>query len=307
MRLVYSHDGRKTTKGRLNYDKYGYFFVAPFILIFLIFQLYPIAYTINLSFTDLKGWETEYNYVIFKNFKNLLHNKIFLKSIMNTLIIWTMNFIPQLLVALFLAERFTNTVVKIRGKGLYKVLFYLPGIITAASVSVLFFSLFGYPVGPINSILESLKLIDSPFEFFRSKIATRSIVAFIQFWMFYGSTMIMIISAIMGIDTSIFEAGMIDGTNSRKAFRYITLPLIKPVMLYILVTSLIGGLQIFDIPYLLTGGAPDNSVGTVTMYIYNQAFTGGRNFGIAAAAAVILLLIIMVLSACLFRFFRDEK
>ena len=120
----------------------------------------------------------------------------------------------------------------------------------------------------------------------------------------------MLIAAILGINPALYEAAMIDGANSRKIFRNITLPLIKPIMLYILVTSLIGGLQMFDIPFLITtrsgSGTPDNSITTVAMFIYNQAFTGGRNFNISSAASVILLGIIVFFSTLLFKLFQDK-
>ncbi len=299
----------KKNKKIVRYDKYGYYFVLPFIIGFLIFQLYPIIYTFNLSFTDLAGWNTEYNYILFENFTNLMKNQLFQKSIINTIIIWGISFIPEVVVALILAVWFTGVKIKVKGQGLYKTLFYLPGIITAASVSVLFVAFFGYPDGAINSLLVSAGIIEVPFEFFRNETASRLIVSFIQFWMFYGSTMIMFIAAITAIDVSLYEAAMIDGATNFKAFKFITIPLIKPITLYILVTSLIGGFQIFDIPFLITNGqgAPNNSLLTMNMFIYNQAFTGGRNFGIASAASIILLLIIAFCSLFLFRYLREDQ
>ncbi|MFI3214297.1 MAG: sugar ABC transporter permease [Eubacteriales bacterium] len=299
--------GKINKKKTVSYDKYGYYFVLPFIIAFLLFQLYPIVYTINLSFTGLAGWDTTYEYIKLDNYTYLLNNKLFWNSLKNTVIIWSMNFIPQIGVALLLAAWFTSVKIKVRGKGLYKVLFYFPGIITAASVAILFRALENYPTGPINSILLNLGILSQPFEFLQSKMAARASVAFMQFWMYYGSTMIMLIAGILAIDTSLYEAAMIDGANDKVIFRKITLPLIKPIMLYVLVTSLIGGFQIFDIPFLFTGGGPDNSIQTIAMYIYYQAFTSGRNFGIASAAAVILLIIIALLSACIFKFLQEDK
>ena len=215
----------------------------------------------------------------------------------NTFIIWGINFIPQLGVALILAAWFTDLKINVKGQGIFKVLFYLPSIITAASVAVIFGSLLRYPDGPINMLLVSTGILKTPFEFFRNKTASRLIVAFIQFWMFYGSTFIVLMAA------------MIDGANNRKIFFNITLPLIKPITLYILVTSLVGGLQMFDIPFLITDGrgAPANSIGTAAMFIYNQAFTGGRNFGISSAASIVILAIAVFLSVLLFGLFQDKK
>lgn len=274
---------------------------------FLIFQLYPILYTIFLSFTDLKGWNNEANLVGIKNYLDIAHNEMFRTSIKNTFILWTVNFIPQIGLSLLLAAWFTNIKLKLKGTGFFKVVFYLPNIITAASVAVLFYALFSYPVGPMNLILTKLGILEQPFEFFRSVGATRLIVSFIQFWMWYGQTTIVLISGILSIDKSLFESAMVDGATDGAIFRKITLPLLKPIILYTLVTSLIGGLQMFDIPFLLTNGNPANSVLTITMYIYKQAFTGSRNFNVAATASVILLLISILLSTLLFNFFREKS
>ncbi len=289
------------------YNRYGYIFLAPFLLAFLVFQLYPIIYTIFLSFTNLRGWNTEYQIVGLQNYQTIFANALFIKSIKNTFILWIVNFVPQILLSLLLASWFTNVRLKLKGQGIFKVMFYLPNIITAASVAIIFYALFSYPRGPINLILENLGVISEPFEFFRSVTGTRGIVSFIQFWMWYGQTMLVLISGVLSINTSLFESAMVDGANDGQIFRKITLPLLRPIMLYTLVTSLIGGLQMFDIPFLLTEGNPDNSVMTITMFIYKQAFTGSRNFDIAATASVILLLISVVLSVIMFRLFRERK
>jgi multiple sugar transport system permease protein len=125
--------------------------------------------------------------------------------------------------------------------------------------------------------------------------------------MWYGQTTIVLVSGILSIDDTLFESAMVDGANDGQIFRKITLPLLKPILLYTLVTSLIGGLQMFDIPFLLTNGNPNNSVLTITMFIYNQAFTGSRNFNVAATASVLLLVLSIVLSTLLFQFFKENS
>lgn len=295
-------------KGKFErYNRYGLLFITPFFLAFLIFQLYPILYTIFLSFTDLKGWNPNANIVGLDNYAKIVENAMFVKSIKNTFILWGVNFIPQIGLALLLASWFTNLKLKLKGTSFFKVVFYLPNIITAASVAVLFYALFSYPMGPMNLVLTNLGVLEEPFDFFRSVGGTRLIVSFIQFWMWYGQTTIVLVSGILSIDNSLFESAMVDGANDGQIFRQITLPLLKPILLYTLVTSLIGGLQMFDIPFLLTNGNPDNSVMTITMFIYKQAFTGSRNFNVAATASVILLLLSIVLSTLLFRFFRENS
>jgi cellobiose transport system permease protein len=293
----------------VSYAKYGYIFSIPFIVAFLIFTLYPVFYTITIGFTDLRGIGTKSFRILpdlFGNFKRILANPSFNKSLTNTFIIWIINFIPQLGLALLLAAWFTNTRLKTRGHGVFKVLFYMPNIITAATIAILFSVLFGYPKGPVNDILMGLGIREDPFFFMQSAWASRLIIAFIQFWMWYGNTMLILIGGIMSISPALFEAAEIDGASAVQTFFRITLPSLRTIILYILVTSLIGGLTMFDIPFLFNLGRPDNATLTVSMFIYNQAFAGSYLFNRAAAASMIVFVIIGFLSAGLFYILRDK-
>ena len=289
------------------YKRFGYLFLAPFFIAFLTFNFYPTIYTIFLSFTDLSGWATEPKFVGLENYVKIFENEFFLKALSNTFLLWTINFIPQIIIAFFLAYTFTSKRLHMKGTGFFKAAFYLPNIITAASVALIFYALFSYPHGPINTLLQNIGLLSDPFDFFRSETATRLIVAFIQFWMWYGQTTIVLVAAILSIDESLFEAARIDGANDRQTFFKITIPLMKPMLIYILITSMIGGLQMFDIPLLLTNGQPNNSVETIMTFIYKQAFQGSRAMNVASTASVILLIISIVLSFIVFRIFRENS
>lgn len=298
-------------KNGMNYARYGYFFSIPFIAAFLIFSLYPTIYTAFLGFTDAKGLtQTTYNVLkggeIFKNYDTVLHNPSFITSLKNTISIWIMNFIPQITMALLLTSWFTSHSVELKGKGFFKVVFYMPNIITAASVAILFNALFSYPVGPVNDFLTTLKFVDGPVNFSISKTAARVIVAFIQFWTWYGNTMIVLISGVLGISPDIFEAADIDGANGVQTFFLITIPNLKTVLLYTLVTSLVGGLNMYDIPQLFLGGGPDNATLTTSVFIYNQAFSGSYMYARASAASMIMWIIIVLCSAVLFFIMRDK-
>lgn len=286
-------------------ENYGYIFILPFFLIFFIFQLYPMIYTISLSFTDLAGWAQVGELIGLKNYVTILSDQIFLKSIGTTFLIWGMNFIPQILLALLFAAWFTS-IKKMRMSGFFKVVFYMPNIITAASMAVLFYSLCNHPIGPIDQILTAFGVPYS-FNIFLSPIASQVTVSFIQFLMWYGSTMIVLVAAMLGISQDYYEAAMVDGASASTRFFRITLPLIKPIMLYTLVTSLIGGLQIFDIPYLLINGGPQNATQTMAVFIYKQAFTGTNNYGVASAASVVLFMISMLISLVMFRVLRNKN
>jgi multiple sugar transport system permease protein len=142
--------------------------------------------------------------------------------------------------------------------------------------------------------------------FLLQKATARGIVAFIQFWMWYGSTMIVLIAGVLGINPALFEAASIDGATDTQTFFLITLPSLRTILVYTLITSMIGGLQMFDIPRLFLLGGPDNATLTTSVFIYNQAFSGSYLYNRAAAASMIMFLIIGVLSAILFYVMRDK-
>ncbi|WP_435166865.1 carbohydrate ABC transporter permease [Paenibacillus glycanilyticus] len=296
----------------VNYSKYGYIFSIPFILAFLIFSLYPTLYTAFIGFTDMKGVIPKQVHILdnpFGNFKDLILNNVsFKQSLVNTFVLWIANFIPQIGLALLLTAWFTNKRLNIKGQGAFKVLLYMPNIITASTIAVLFSTLFAYPMGPVNSLFHALGWSDAPIQFLQDKNTARGIVSFIQFWMWYGNTMIILIAGVMGINPALFEAAAIDGASGTQTFFRVTLPSLRTILLYSLVTSMIGGLQMFDIPqlFITPAGGPDNATLTTSVFIYGQAFKGAYMYNKAAAASMIMFLIAAVLSALLFYLMRDR-
>lgn len=301
---------KRKSIGHNRYAKYGYLFSIPFVVAFLLFSLYPMIYTAVIGFTDLKGiGTTTFHFLTddpFKNFKMVLTNPSFIQSFGDTILLWVCNFIPQILLALLLAAWFTDHRSRVRGQGIFKVLIYMPNIITAATVAILFNALFGYPMGPVNDLLMSLGITDQPINLLMSKQVSRGVVIFIQTWMWYGSTMIVLISGILGINPEIFEAAEVDGANRVQTFFRITLPNIRTILTYTLITNLIGGLNMFDIPKLFQNGGPDNSTLTTSLFIYNQAFSGSYLYNRAAAASMIMFVVIAILSAITFKLMQDK-
>lgn len=294
----------------LSYAKYGYIFSIPFIAAFIIFSLYPTVYTALIGFTDLKGLlKTSYSFLEdpLQNFRLILNNASFKQSLGNTVKIWVINFIPQITLALALTAWFTSNHNKIKGQGFFKVVFYMPNIITAATIAILFNVLFGYPLGPVNDTMVKIGLVSQPYYFLSDKTASQLIVAFIQFWMWYGYTMIILMSGVLGINPEIFEAADIDGANDIQTFFYITIPNLRTILLYVLITSMIGGLNMFDIPRLFNLGQPGNATLTTSLFIFNQAFSGSYMYNRAAAASMIMFFIIAVFSAILFLMMRDKN
>lgn len=304
-------------KKRGGYAKYGYIFALPFTIAFLLFMLYPIVYTLAIGFTDLKGLGmTQIHFLKddpFKNFKQILGSNLFRTALKNTVKIWLSNFVPQICLALLLTAWFTDRRSTIKGQGLFKVLYYMPNIITAATIAILFRALFGYPMGPMNDLILSvgklfpfLHLPEKPVYFLQNKGTAQGVIIFIQTWMWYGNTMIMLIAGVLGISPDIFEASEIDGANKFQTFFYVTLPNIRTILLYVLVTSLIGGLAMFDIPQLFLQGGPDNATLTTSVFIYNQAFKGSYMYNRAAAASMIMFAIMVACSLVLFYIMRDK-
>ena len=297
---------------KTGYARYGYIFSTPFVLAYLIFSLYPTFYTAFLGFTDCKGLGNTSLHILdepFKNFVTVLNNASFQISLKNTVGIWIANFIPQILLALLLTAWFTNNRKKIKGQGFFKVIFYMPNIITAATVAILFFSFFGYPMGPINDLAQRFGFIKEPYYYFADKTVARGTVAFIQFWMWYGYTMIILISGVLGISPELYESAEIDGANGVQKFFFITIPNLNTILIFTMITSMIGGLNMFDIPKLLvngTGGGPDNATLTTSVFIYNQAFAGSYMYNRAAAASMIMFIIIAICSAFVFYLMRDK-
>lgn len=305
----------KKKKKKISYGKYGYFFIAPFFITYLLFQLWPLINTFyysTLSYYKRNGREFV-DFAGIQNFLNVLglaagERPYALSYLKNTLIMWGFNFVPQILVSLLLAVWLTDQKVKVKGTGAVKVIVYLPSIITAASVSVLFKALFSQ-YGPITQTLKNWGVIAKNFDFMSSVAGSRGLISGILWWMWFGNTTLLLISGVLGIDPGLFEAADIDGATGFKKFRYITLPLLKPIMLYTLVTSAIGGLQMYDIPALFnvpeTGlvGLPDDKTTTMAMYImrlYNS------DVGKAAAVSVILFAVTLIVSLILFASMSDK-
>lgn len=297
---------KKKKKG-INYGKWGYIFILPFFVTYLIFSLIPLFDTIRYSFFEYYRSgikEVGPNFVGLANYVSLLSSDM-LKYGKNTLILWLIGFIPQIIVALLLASWFTDIRLKIRGKQFFKVVIYLPNLIMASAFALLFFTMFSTS-GPINSILMSLGLIKAPIDFLGSVWGTRSLIGLMNFLMWFGNTTIMLMAAIMGISVDVFEASEIDGCNSIQKFFYITLPLIRPILTYTLITSLIGGIQMFDVPQILTNGQgnPDRTSTTLIMFLNNHLKS--KNYGMAGALSVYLFIISAILCFFVYKITIDD-
>ena len=291
----------------ISYAKWGYIFILPFFVSFFIFSLIPLIDTIRYSFFEYYRSgikEIGPNFIGMANYAELLKSDM-LKYGGNTLILWLIGFIPQILVALLLAVWFTDIRMKIHAKQFFKVVIYLPNLIMASAFAMLFFTMFSTN-GPVNEILMSMGLTEKAIDFMGTVGGTRSLIGLMNFLMWFGNTTIMLMAAIMGISVDIFEASDLDGCTGLQRFFYITLPQIRPILAYTLITSVIGGLQMFDVPQILTNGqgTPDRTSMTLIMFLNNHLKS--RNYGMAGALSVYLFIVSGILCFFVYKMTIDD-
>ena len=213
---------------------------------------------------------------------------------------WVMGFVPQILVSLLLGAWFSNPSLRLKGQRFFKTVIYLPNLIMASAFAMLFFTLFSNS-GPVNSILMQTGITSEPFKFLSNTWSARSLVAFMNFLMWFGNTTILLMAGMMGIDTSLFEAAEVDGATSTQVFFKITLPLLRPILVYVMITSLIGGLQMFDVPQILTNGTGDPMRSTMTLIMYLNKHLFSKNYGMAGALSVLLFIVTGILSMFVYK------
>lgn len=301
--------GEKKSVKKRDINKMGYLFVAPFVIVFLIFCVYPVLRTLYLSFTDYQGFG-EPVVIGFSNYVRVLTDKFFWRDLWNTVKIWGVNIVLQLGLAFLLTIVFSDIKYKMRGLSVFRALFYLPNLIAATSVAFLFKTLLDWKYGTVNQILTGSGLVGETINWLGSTSTAPYVISVIGAWMWFGNSFIMLMAGVQGISKDYYEAAAIDGAGRWRVFAKITLPLLKPILLYVGITSLIGGLQMFDLPFLMCGGTvgnPSGSTQTVVMYLYKFGFETNQ-VGFASAIAYTLFVIILVVSIIQFKImYKKEK
>lgn len=280
----------------ISYAKWGYIFLIPFFTIYVLFSLVPLLSTIYNSFFEnyMSGLkQIGPNFAALENFKSIMFDSDLPKYAYNTLYIWLLGFIPQIVISMLLAIWFTNVRLNLKFTGFFKTVIYMPNLIMAAAFAMLFWALFS-DIGPINNLLVLLGF--EPYRFLAEINGTRGLIALMNFLMWFGNTTILLMAGIMGIDISIFEASQMDGATPWQTFWHVTLPSIKPILVYVFLTSLIGGIQMFDVPQILTNGSggPDRTSMTMIMFLNKHLFS--KNYGMAGALSVILFIVTALIS-----------
>ena len=294
----------------LRYNRWGYIFLIPFVVVFIIFQLIPLISTIYNSFFEhyFKNGLTEVGptFIGIQNYATLFSSGDLPKYLGNTMIMWIIGFIPQILLSLLLGAWFSDPSLRLKHQQFFKTVIYLPNLIMASAFAMLFFTLFS-DGGPINSLLMQMGILSEPYKFLSHAGSARSLVGFMNFLMWFGNTTILLMAGMMGIDTSLFEAAEVDGATSTQVFFKITLPLLKPILIYVMITSLIGGLQMFDVPQILTNGKGDPMRSSMTLIMYLNNHLYSKNYGMSGALSVMLFIITGILSLIVFKFSNGKQ
>ena len=283
-------------------SKWGILFISPYIIVYLLFTALPIVISLykSLFVNYWKGLvEVGPFFCGLENYVTLLTDKSIYTYLGNTAIMWILGFVPLLVLSITLAAWFSDHRLGLRGIQFFKTVIYFPNLIIAASFASLFFSFFA-DCGPVNALLMELGIIDEPFQFFSNTWSTRALIAFMNCTMWFGNTTLLLLAGMLGIDKSLKEAAEVDGASTWQVFTRITLPLIRPILLYVIITSLIGGIQMFDVPQILTKGTGDPNRSSMTVLMYMNKHMFSKNYGVSGALSFILFMVTAVLSIIVF-------
>lgn len=263
-------------------------FIAPALIFILCFSIYPLIETIYLSFMTTRRGDIVFTGL--QNFKRLLSDQYFYTSLKNSLIYLIIQVPIMTLLAILLAMALHNGITKL--KGLFRTIYFIPFIVESVAYSLIFVLLF-QERGVINFLLSIINI--SPVMWLTQTWPARFLIMLIMTWRWTGYNMIIILAGLQGIPNDYYEAATIDGANAFHKFVNITVPMLKPVILFSTILSTIGTLNLFTEPYLLTNGGPNNSTISLGLYIYRQAFQS-INLTYAATISVAILVIVGVLS-----------
>ncbi|WP_187371037.1 carbohydrate ABC transporter permease [Gracilibacillus massiliensis] len=286
-------------KGFITPKTAPYIFILPAVLLFLGFTVYPIIASFLLSFQTRVGGV--YSFSGLDNYVRLFSDPIFYKALGNTFILLIVQVPVMLFFALLLAVFLNAKLLNMRG--FYRVSFFTPAVTSLVAASIIFILLLNSDYGLVNYILTSIGLeqIDWLTNGFWAKVS----LIIVTTWRWTGYNMVILLAGLQNIPNDLYEAASIDGASSIRKFFYITIPQLKPVLLFCFVLSTIGTFQLFDEPYNLTSGGPNNATLTITYYLYNQGF-GYFDFGYASAIAYVIVLFIAILSWLQFKVVKDD-
>ena len=288
---------KKSSGKVVRYNKWGYIFLIPFIVVYVIFQLIPLISTIYNSFFEnyMSGLtQVGPKFVGLANYKNLFFkDSTFKIALKNSIFFMIFSAITQQVIGLGLAVMLTN--IK-KGRNLFKNIYYLPSVLSSAALGLLWAFMFNPKIG-INNLLAQFG-IKGPLWLMDSKgfiVLPMWVIAFVALWQYVGQNMMLYMAQITGISRDIYEASYIDGASKTQSFRYITLPLIKPMMVTSLSLNCIGSLKFFDLVYNMTQGGPNHRTEVLATELYAEGFNYFK-YGYASAISVVLLVMCLIVT-----------
>jgi len=292
----------KTLTREIFKNRILYLFISPFYILFLIFSVFPIFYSIYLS---TQRWDGigEMESVGLHNYKYMFNDPTFWQALVNNIALWIMGNAPQLFCALIVAYVINLSIV--RFKGFFKIAFFLPNITAMVAVVIIFQSMFGNEYGLINFVLVELGL--GRISWFNSEFGVRTVIATMIGWRYMGYNAIIFLAGLQRIPKDLYEAAELDGASKRLVFWKITLPMLRPIILFAVMMSTIGGFQIFTEPQVLAGNnmPPYPGSDTIVLYMFREAFTY-QNYGYAASVSWVLFVIIGIISIINWKLFNKS-
>ncbi len=276
-----------------------YLFIAPAVILFSVFMLYPILHSFVLSFQTSTGGAMEFNGLA--NYKRLLSDQIFWKALKNTFIILIIQVPIMLFLALVLATLLNSAMLKM--KGLFRVSFFLPAVTSLVAYSIIF-SIMLMNDGVINQLINALGLNSIPW--LSDPFWAKASLIIAMTWRWAGYNMVIYLAALQNISDEIYEAASMDGAGKIRQFFSITIPQLKPVILFTAILCTIGTLQLFDEPFVLTKGGPSDATLTLGMYLYQTGFRY-FDFGYASTIAYVIVVLIAIVSFIQFKVTGDDK
>ncbi|MDR0298956.1 MAG: sugar ABC transporter permease [Streptococcaceae bacterium] len=273
----------------------GYVFIAPALVIILVFFVLSILFSVYLSFNNVNMIAHTYEWNNFKNWSNLFSDKQLIRALQNTSFFALIVVPVQTLVALVIAYILANKGIKF--KKVFRLVYFLPTLTSSAALTMIFMFLFNLH-GPINSLLLDMQAIHAPINFINDTNWTLKVIMVMNIWSTVPYFMTIYLASLVDLPDSLYEAAEIDGANVMQKFRYITVPHLRPITTFVLLTGIIGTFQMLDQAYIFSNGSggPANSTLTVALLIYQYAFGQNNQMGYAAAIAILLAVIIFVVS-----------
>lgn len=287
-------------------NKTPYFFLAPAIILLSLFSILPIFVALIISFTDLdlvgiSDWSS-ISFVGMENYKEVVSDPIFLKSIFNTLFYVVIG-VP-LVIVISLAIALLINFGKARIFKAFRVVFYMPSITNVVAVAVVWSYLYNPQLGLFNHVLNLLNLPDVPW--LTDPTMAKLSLILLALWRAIGLNMIIFLAALQGIPKTYYEAAQLDGANNWKQLTKITIPLLRYAIFFVSITTMIGWLQFFEEPFVMTNGGPLDSTTSVALFIYRNGFQFS-NFGYAAAGSFILFIAIIIITMIQFKLQNKQQ